>query len=256
VCPRLTLSTDCRVCNRRRIKCDRRVPTCSKCEKRGLTCSGYGVLLKWDQGVASRGKLKGRSIPISAGDTPVSVSHLIEVSNSPDENISLSGEQSPGIDPSFSMETRMIPKPLLPSQLQGSDERYLLYHYDRIVASNMTWGDCHENPWRHIIIPLALDSPPLLNAILAFAAKHINAVSLSASRNSTSVMPVACPDRFQQKAVKLLAQEIKEFATERGSRASSDIRKDVSRNHSNAILATMLVLCNVETVWPGLFCCP
>jgi len=37
---------------------------------------------------------------------------------------------------------------------------------------------------------------------------------------------------------------------EKNSRASGGIRKDVTRNCSNAILATMLVLCNVETVWP------
>jgi Fungal specific transcription factor domain len=166
-------------------------------------------------------------------------------------------DQLQGIDTSFSTEIRTIPKLLLPFQLQRSDERYLLHHYDRIVASNMAWADCHENPWRHIIIPLALESPPLLNAILAFAAKHINAVYLSSSINpgrSTSMMPAILPDTFQQKAVKLLAQEIKELASERGSQVSFAIHKDVSRNHTNAILATMLVLCNVETVWPGLFC--
>jgi hypothetical protein len=186
----------------------------------------------------------------------VSVSHLMELSNSPDARNQRSGDQLHGIDPTFSLETRTIPKLLLPFQLQRSDERYLLHHYDHVVASNMAWADCHENPWRHIIIPLALESPPLLNAILGFAAKHINAVSLSTSRKSMSIMPFTYPDKFQQKAVKLLAQEIKKFATETGSQVSSDIRRDVSRNRKNAILATMLVLCNVETVWPGLFCCP
>lgn len=247
----LTLDEDCRVCNRRRIKCDRRVPACGKCEKRGLTCSGYGVLLKWDQGVASRGSLKGKSLPIKTADTPVSVLHLLEVSNSPEARSSRSGDQFQGITSPFSLEMRTVPKPLLPFQLKRSDDRYLLHHYDHVVASNMAWADCHENPWRHIIIPLALESPPLLNAILAFAAKHMNAISLSASKKSTSIMPISLPDRFQQKAVKLLAEEIKEFAAERDSLDSFDMAQKVSRNRSNSILATMLVLCNVETVWPG-----
>ncbi|KAE9372745.1 hypothetical protein N431DRAFT_457438 [Stipitochalara longipes BDJ] len=241
---------DCRVCNRRRIKCDRRLPTCGKCEKRGLTCSGYGVLLKWDQGVASRGKLKGQSLPIKTAEKSAPASYLTEVSKSSMTRIPRSGDQLQEITPSFSLQMNTIPKSLLPFQIQSSDERHLLHHYDHIVASNMAWADCHENPWRHIIIPLALESPPLLNAILAFAAKHINAISMSASKESTAIMHICCHERFQQKAVKLLAREIQEFATERDFRASSNIPKDISHNRSNAILATMLVLCNVETVWP------
>ncbi|KAF3918106.1 hypothetical protein ABW21_db0208605 [Orbilia brochopaga] len=55
---------DCKVCNRRRIKCDRALPTCGKCRGRNLECPGYGLVLKWGQGVASRGKLAGKSYPI------------------------------------------------------------------------------------------------------------------------------------------------------------------------------------------------
>ena len=155
------------------------------------------------------------------------------------------------ITPSFSLQMTTIPQPLLTLQLRNSDERHLLHHYDRIVASNMAWADCHENPWRHTIIPLALESPPLLNAILAFAAKHINAVSMSGSKERTAIMPVSYPERFQQKAVKLLAREIQEFAARKDFQASSTTSQNISRNRLNAILATMLVLCNVETVWPG-----
>lgn len=54
---------DCRNCNRRRIKCDRGLPYCKKCKGRGLECTGYGVLLKWGQGVASRGHLTKLSVP-------------------------------------------------------------------------------------------------------------------------------------------------------------------------------------------------
>lgn len=244
-------AVDCRVCNRRRIKCDRWLPTCGKCEKRGLTCSGYGILLKWDQGVASRGKLKGKSLPIKTMDTSMSVPHLIEVENSPGTGSHRSRDPLQSASPPFSLQTRTIPQPLLPFQLQRSDERRLLHHYDRIVASNMAWADCHENPWRHIIIPLALESPPLLNAILAFAAKHMNALSLSASRDSASIASLTFHDLFQQKAMKLLAQEIQDFTAERDPQASFELPKNASRNRSNTILATMLVLCNVETVWPG-----
>ncbi|KAF7185178.1 Acriflavine sensitivity control protein acr-2 [Pseudocercospora fuligena] len=61
-------SKDCRLCNRRRIKCDRSLPTCKKCDLRSLDCPGYGLRIRWDQGVASRGKLSGKALPIE--DSP------------------------------------------------------------------------------------------------------------------------------------------------------------------------------------------
>ena len=146
-----------------------------------------------------------------------------------------------------------IAKSISSLQLQDTEQRRLLYHYDHIVAPNMAWADMAENPWRHTIIPLALESPALLNAILAFAAKHLNAVSFSKLRENTSMMPVSSTDSFQQQAVKLLAREIQEFAAARSCHTLDIVGRDGSQNRSNAILATMLVLCNVETVWPGQF---
>jgi hypothetical protein len=207
--------------------------------------------LKWDQGVASRGKLKGQPLPIKTADQSVPAANLNEASKYLITRMSRSGDPEHEIIPSSSPQMSTIPKPLLSFQLQSADERYLLHHYDHIVASNMAWADCHENPWRHIIIPLALESPHLLNAILAFAAKHIKAVSMPASKDITAFIPISYPERFQQKAVTLLAREIQEFATERDCQPPSNTTKGISRNRSNAILATMLVLCNVETVWPG-----
>lgn len=49
----------CHNCRRQRRKCDQTVPKCLKCAKRGQDCLGYQRLLRWGQGLASRGKLKG-----------------------------------------------------------------------------------------------------------------------------------------------------------------------------------------------------
>ena len=49
----------CHNCRRRRLKCDRSLPQCLKCVKRGQECLGYQRLLRWEQGVASRGKMAG-----------------------------------------------------------------------------------------------------------------------------------------------------------------------------------------------------
>ena len=49
----------CHNCRRQRLKCDRSLPQCHKCIKRGQECLGYQRLFRWEQGVASRGKMAG-----------------------------------------------------------------------------------------------------------------------------------------------------------------------------------------------------
>ncbi|RCI15865.1 hypothetical protein L249_2018 [Ophiocordyceps polyrhachis-furcata BCC 54312] len=58
-------SDDCFTCSKRNIKCDRRRPYCSQCLQIGNECSGYKTQLTWGVGVASRGKLRGLSLPIA-----------------------------------------------------------------------------------------------------------------------------------------------------------------------------------------------
>ncbi|KAI1853736.1 hypothetical protein JX266_001720 [Neoarthrinium moseri] len=56
---------DCFACTKRGAKCDRRRPYCSQCLEVGNECSGYKTQLTWGVGVASRGKLRGLSLPIA-----------------------------------------------------------------------------------------------------------------------------------------------------------------------------------------------
>lgn len=57
---------DCWTCRRRHIKCDRIIsPTgCNKCAKKPVQCLGYQKPLRWADGVAVRGKFKGKSRPV------------------------------------------------------------------------------------------------------------------------------------------------------------------------------------------------
>ncbi|PYI19544.1 hypothetical protein BO99DRAFT_422278 [Aspergillus violaceofuscus CBS 115571] len=66
-----TKTRGCFQCTKRRIVCDRAEPTCQKCLKKGIECSGLGRF-RFGNGVATRGKLKGSSIPVLNVD-PVSV---------------------------------------------------------------------------------------------------------------------------------------------------------------------------------------
>lgn len=61
-------STPCYTCRRRRVLCDKSLPTCQKCHTAQKTCLGYKKPLTWVQGVASRGKMMGLTFNDVAGD--------------------------------------------------------------------------------------------------------------------------------------------------------------------------------------------
>ena len=62
--PATGAADDCFACQDRQTHCDRRRPYCTPCLDQGKDCSGYKTQLTWGVGVASRGKLRGLSLPI------------------------------------------------------------------------------------------------------------------------------------------------------------------------------------------------
>lgn len=63
--PATGATEDCFACRKRQTKCDRRRPYCGQCIEMGKDCSGYRTTLTWGVGVASRGKLRGMSLPVA-----------------------------------------------------------------------------------------------------------------------------------------------------------------------------------------------
>ena len=61
---------DCFSCSKKSVKCDRKRPYCSQCLQVGSECSGYKTQLTWGVGVASRGKLRGLSLPVWLESAP------------------------------------------------------------------------------------------------------------------------------------------------------------------------------------------
>jgi hypothetical protein len=57
----------CFQCSRRRVICDRTEPSCLKCAKKGIECSGLGRI-RFAEGVARRGRFKDCKVPKIAGD--------------------------------------------------------------------------------------------------------------------------------------------------------------------------------------------
>lgn len=56
---------DCFACKNSSSKCDRRRPYCSQCLETRNECPGYKTQLTWGVGVASRGKLRGLTLPVA-----------------------------------------------------------------------------------------------------------------------------------------------------------------------------------------------
>lgn len=68
-------AVDCYTCRRRRVRCDRVLPGCAKCARTQLECLGYKKPLVWNKGVASRGKMMGKTFPVPAPPQLQSQSH-------------------------------------------------------------------------------------------------------------------------------------------------------------------------------------
>lgn len=252
---------DCRTCNRRRIKCDRSLPTCKKCALKGLQCPGYGLRIQWGQGVASRGKLTGKTLPVlehySSGsgdynDSPKSCTPP-ESLGSRDENRELSAEPVPvplGLRNAFEAATSgHSPSSTVSSNLDGdlSPEQIslyvqdpivqqLLHHYDKEVAAVMPWVDGPKNLWRTVLIPLGMESPSLLLAILALSAEHYT----SKMGSTWSKQQGISSSHYRDKSLRLLAQNLRCEMTEGASTPH--------QGPPSAMLATILILCNLEMI--------
>jgi hypothetical protein len=67
----------CFQCSKRRINCDRAEPSCAKCIKKGIQCSGL-ARIRFNEGVARRGRLKNCAIPVLGfASQDGDISHLL-----------------------------------------------------------------------------------------------------------------------------------------------------------------------------------
>lgn len=100
------MSKGCYTCRRRRIICDNGLPTCRKCRDAGKECLGYLKPLVWVKGgVASRGKMMGRSFGDVKQEAPDAREHHAGLIQSATAAASLPG----GVDSSLSNNPQYPP---------------------------------------------------------------------------------------------------------------------------------------------------
>lgn len=225
-------NSDCRTCNRRRIRCDRTLPSCRKCFSKGLSCPGYKTPLKWVCGSASKGLNRRSFDDISFAALKASDATKKHLSGPNDVQLSTSYVACLS-SPQWSMTA-------LPPALQSASLRRLWYHFDRTVAPQLAWIENGKNPWRALIMPLALNSESLLHTVIAIAAGNVYA----RVQNNSANEPAHAKDLtgLRNKALSLLTRDIK---------ALQDTGFRQHELTMSAILASIILWCHLEMHWPS-----
>lgn len=224
----LIVQQDCTTCVRRRIRCDRSLPTCVKCSKKGLTCPGYGPRWRWANGIAVRGHLKGRTTPNV--EKPARASTSLKASASPKSTRSSESENAARI-PSV---TDPLEK-MFPDFPDPATRARLLDHYDRNIAGLMVWIDSDRNEYRRLVLPLAERQPGLLLAILAISAQHLAVTTKKESSFSA---------RARDAAVSMISSQIRQVTGRLA--AGYDLDSEIDTDTAVWMLASMLTLASYE----------
>jgi hypothetical protein len=188
--PDITLPTKaCHNCRKRRWKCDRSLPVCHKCLSSDSDCLGYGKLFVWNQGVASRGKMMGKTYeeqPKSRKGT-ASIQHpnrpedkqayfpLVSRRQKELPENDLEVEEVPRREHEATVRTALV-DPLY--QDLSPNSRYYLYHYVTQICMDLVIydGGPGHNPFRDLVAATNA-YPTLLHIILAGSAHHVFNIS-------------------------------------------------------------------------------
>ncbi|KIW35324.1 uncharacterized protein PV07_02026 [Cladophialophora immunda] len=178
----------CYNCNKRRIICDETEPHCAKCTKKGLDCSGIGIRYRFNDGIASRGKLRGLSIPVGqssssrsnaakplsvGGNRSAAITNLQAkppVANTVTRlsfSYSLDSFESNEETPEYASNIYPCLQPI------SGQSRFLLNHFSENIARGMVILDGQYNGYRNVIIPLAVTEPLVESAVSSVAASHL-----------------------------------------------------------------------------------
>ncbi|KAL2858716.1 fungal-specific transcription factor domain-containing protein [Aspergillus pseudodeflectus] len=187
----------CLTCKRRRKRCDEAKPSCQSCMRLGLACEGYGSMwatpfsptacvFKQTKPAKKRRPSRSSTPSFSSTESPGQTSPGCFSAGSPAAEQTPITPASPPSDQDSPREpidcgqepnqsNHLVIAPPSPSRLishlSNSNTHYLQYHLEygsRLLANLET----DENPLRLLLIPRALSSPLLMNALCALSATH------------------------------------------------------------------------------------
>ncbi|KIX95192.1 uncharacterized protein Z520_09108 [Fonsecaea multimorphosa CBS 102226] len=234
-------STDCKTCWKRRVVCDRTMPSCWKCKKKEMKCPGYrpSANFNWTMPLTPKTLLNRkdmRSGAIPAKDQqPKKETRRGQSKGARPESAAREFGEVTSVIP-WSGPSYLSTSPGAGSVIKSRDARRLLDYYCNALSVKLPWVDLKDNPWRTTIVPAALNSDFLLNTILSMATEEF--VWATSGQLSAAVLKQQAKS-YQTRALELLSHQL-----------ALDIAHENARVlHSEKtiqILATVLLLCNLE----------
>ncbi|KAI7767498.1 hypothetical protein LZL87_010826 [Fusarium oxysporum] len=215
---------------------------------REVASQSYGLRLRWDQGVASRGKLMGKSVPLRP-----QIKHGVPRTHKQSRTFRMKkhtdDQNSPSCQPQIPTESSLVVLShtkqnveLVDSHVRQAAHAVLFQHFNHEVASKLAWLDGPKNPWRTLVLPLAQRSCCLRLSTLGLAAAHMSVVSP------------------QDKAALVQIHRNLRDATlcHLNRQMESELKREVSRCDKNTqvsviieIILTMISLCYAEMFIPN-----
>ncbi|KAK4443280.1 fungal-specific transcription factor domain-containing protein [Podospora aff. communis PSN243] len=222
----------CHNCRRRRLRCDRSVPTCLKCSTNGEECLGYGTLLRWTNAPAIKGKLAGQfRTPVQKHSQPVTGNgKQRDCKEEPDEQLL---DESPSPDSDSETRYTILPGLLDPifDQL-NRNERCYIDHFSTAVCRDLVSHDqVGHNPFRGMI-PLIQEHGYLQSIIVATSAMHLATANQHHGRPARRQLVDALAAKH--KAIRLLREAI-----------------EASPANQTAILAAIIFFVNLDLIDSG-----
>ncbi|KAF2867580.1 fungal-specific transcription factor domain-containing protein [Massariosphaeria phaeospora] len=247
----------CHNCRKRRWKCDKSLPVCHKCLSAGTECLGYGKLFVWNHGVASRGKMMGKSfsevtsMPVSKkeGQAQCDVvrdgSKAVQKRVGEPENVDKELDDTPQdtIDPPRpEAQPLTLHRPLTDPLLKDltPNSRYYLFHFaTQLCADMVTYDGPGQNPIRDLI-PATSAHPLLLQIIVANSAFHVFNIS-------RDPMSQSAYQQSQKPCLVAYYQAVSRFGGD-GPLKSSYHDALIAKQHALSLLARGVAAVNVENI--------
>ncbi|PYH81232.1 hypothetical protein BO82DRAFT_92358 [Aspergillus uvarum CBS 121591] len=234
---------DCRLCTKRRIRCDRTLPHCHKCTSRNLSCPGFDTFqLKWTQTITQK--------PSSTRDTSTTTERLSKEAVQASTELAVATHPEADATPSQNALWR-TPSPtsdynLVQHHSSTAFSDKLLHYFHVIVVPRLTWLDSVDNPWRKAILPLTGRSVSLRLSLLSLAAAHLSVTSAPGS--AQAIIAQRAYPVLRNGTLQALNQAISREVSQRP-------RKDTVAGGGGSsaltiILATAVALCYEEMLIP------
>ncbi|ETS74242.1 hypothetical protein PFICI_14108 [Pestalotiopsis fici W106-1] len=227
----------CHNCRRRRLRCDRSLPTCNKCSTAGQECLGYDKIYQWTNAVASRGRLAGKA----SFDThnPTTNGHQ----NTTKALVRGSRNGTPPTCPAINVDENMVAG-LVDPLFQHMDKtaRFYLNYYSKRICQELIVHDSLKlqgNPFRQLIA-MSTSYPFLQDILVASSAMHYANIMRRVSASKASVDALVDALRARADAIKGLQAVLQ--------RQKFDARHS---DEKEALLATVLFFINFALIDSG-----